>query len=155
VPTDFGRLDGSFVKVFSATGGVGPVIRPIEAPTAPLPDAAVFDRCAYEGAHLWIAGRYYGQPTLAGTRFTKCRDACVSAAFLARLDVVAGASVTASFLPIRIAAASGGAAYADDLVLAATTGTVALALRFSGDASVGTTRWTTPAAGLAVLRIVP
>lgn len=154
-PVDFGTLDGSFVKVFDAAGGAGPLIRPVEAPTAPLPDAAVFDRCGYESAHLWIGGRYHGQPTLAGTRFTSCRDPCVTAVFLARLDPVAGQPVTGSFLPIRIARTADGFAWADDLVLAATTGTVSLGLSFRGDATVGASRWTTGAAGLGVVKVAP
>jgi hypothetical protein len=154
--TDFGALDGSFVKVFTATGGSGPLIRPVEAPTAPLRDEAAFDRCAFDAsARLWIAGRYYGQPTLAGLRFAKCRDACRAAAFLARVDNPTATPATGSFLPIRIAEAPGGAAYADDLVLAATAATVSLSLRFSGDTTVGPTRWTTGGAGLGTLRIVP
>lgn len=154
--TDFGALEGSFVKVLTATGGSGPLLRPVEAPTAPLRDEAILDRGAFDASgRLWIAGRYYGQPTLAGLRFARCRDTCTTAAFLARVDAPAATPVTGSFLPIRIAEAAGGAAYADDLVLAATTGTVSLSLRFSGDATVGPTRWSTTGAGLGTLRVVP
>jgi hypothetical protein len=155
-PVDFGTQDGSFVKIFTATGGAGPLIRPVEAPTAPLPDLVAFDRAAFDAsARLWIAGRYYGQPTLAGVRFSSCRDACTLAAFLARVDSPLATPATGSFLPVRVADAAGGAAWVDDLVLAATTTSVSWALRFSGDATVGTTRWTTAAAGLGVVRIVP
>ena len=56
---------------------------------------------------------------------------------------------------MRGAAAPDGGAYADDLVLFATTGTVAHALRFTGQASVGGTSWTSVAGDLGVVRIVP
>jgi hypothetical protein len=156
-PTDFGSHEGSFVQLFAAAGAPGALVRPVEAPTAPLRDEVAFDRCAYDVlARLWIAGRYYGQPTLAGLRFSRCRDACLTAAFLARIDAgAAGEPVTGSFLPLRISASPGGAAFADRLVLAATTSTVSLALRFSGDATVGSSRWTADGAGLGALRIVP
>jgi hypothetical protein len=152
---DFGALGGSFAKVFTPSGGSGPLLRPVEAPTAPLPDAAALDRAAFDATgRLWLAGRYYGQPTLAGVRFPRCRDACQQAAFLARVDAPLATPATGSFLPVRIADA-GGAAWVDDLVLAATTGSVSWALRFTGDATVGTSRWTTGAAGLGVVRVAP
>lgn len=151
---DFGAADGSFAALFGATGTPGLVVRPVEAPTAPLPDAAAFGRCAYDrNGKLWLAGRYFGQPTVGGTRFSPCRPpACASASFLARIE--ADGRVGA-FLPIRAAAAEGGGAYVDDLALFATTGTVAHALRFTGSATIGATPWSTAAAGLGVLRIAP
>jgi hypothetical protein len=153
--TDLGTPGGSFVQLFTAAGAAGPLIRPIEAPSAPLPDLAAFDRAGFDGSgRLWVAGRYYGQPTLAGVRFTRCRDACALAAFLARIDAPLATPATGAFLPVRVAAA-GGAAWVDDLVLGATSGTVSWALRFSGDATVGTSRWSTAAAGLGIVRIVP
>lgn len=153
--TDFGSRDGSFLQTFGASGTPGALVRPVEAPAAPLRDEAAFDRCAYDDqARLWLAGRYYGQPTLAGVRFSRCRDACRTAAFLARLDGATPA--TASFLPIRVAAAASGAAFAGDLVLGAAPGTVSLALRLSGDATLGaSTPLVTDAAALATLRLVP
>jgi hypothetical protein len=149
---DFGTTEGSFAATFSPAGAAGIVVRPIEAPYAPVPDAASFARAAYDrNGKLWIAGRYYGQPTVGGVRFTACREpGCLAASFLARLEPDGRVG---SFLPIRIAPA-GGLAFADDLVLFATTGTVAHAQRFTGAATVGTTPWQATA-GLGVLRILP
>jgi hypothetical protein len=149
---DFGANEGSFAARFSAAGAPGAVLRPVEAPYAPLPDAASFARAAYDrNGKLWIAGRYYGQPTLATTLFPACREpACSAASFLARIEAN---GTVGSFLPVRIAAV-GGAAFPDDLVLFATTGAVAHAQRFSGSATVGATPWSATA-GLGVLRVVP
>lgn len=154
---DLGARDASFGAAYGADGALRFVSRPVEAPDAPLPDAATLDACAWDrSGRLWVAGRYHGQPTLGGVRFTRCRDACVTAAFLARLDGQAGAApAVGSFLPVLVAASPSGAAFVDDLVLSATTGTVSWALRFSGDAAVGTARWTTDAPGLAAVRVVP
>ena len=148
---NFGASEGSFAAVLSPAGAAGIVVRPVEAPYAPLPDAASFARAAYDrNGKLWIAGRYYGQPTLATTLFPSCREpACSAASFLARIEP---SGAVGSFLPIRAAAVS-GAAYADDLVLFATTGTVAHAQRFTGSAA-GATPWTATE-GLGVLRVVP
>jgi hypothetical protein len=149
---DFGASEGSFAATFAPSGAAGTVLRPVEAPYAALPDAASFARAAYDrNGKLWIAGRYYGQPTLATTLFPSCREpACSAASFLARIEAN---GTVGSFLPIRIAAV-GGAAFADDLVLFATTGTVGHAQRFTGAATVGATPWSATA-GLGVLRVVP
>jgi len=150
----FGSVEGSFAATWSPAGAPRSVVRPIEAPYAADPDAALFSRGAYDRkGKLWIAGRYLGQPTLGGIRFSACRPpGCLSATFLA---VVEGNGGVSSFLPIRAAADASGVAYADDLVLCATTGTVAHALRFSGTTTVGTTAWTGVAGDLGVLRLVP
>lgn len=154
--TDLGALDASFVVAYDAGGALRYTLRPVEAPLAPFPDAASFGACAWDDAgRLWLAGRYAGQPTIGGVRFAPCRDACVTAAFLARVDGGAGAPTVGSFLPVRIAASPAGVAWADDLVLGATTGTVAWALRFSGDATVGTSRWVSDGAGLGIVRVAP
>ncbi len=153
---DFGSSEGSFVAMFQATGAPGLVVRPVEAPYALLPDAASFSRGAYDrNGKLWIAGRYYGQPTVGALRFSACRDpACRTAVFLARVESDGKILAGGSFLPVR-AAPVAGSVFADDLVLHATTGSVALALRFTGAATVGPTPWSTGASGLGVLRIVP
>ena len=149
---DFGT-EASFAVTFDASG-VTTLVRPVEAPYAADPDALAFSRCAYDlKGRLWIAGRYVGQPTLGGIRFSACRaPGCPAAAFLARLE--ASGSVS-SFLPIRAAPDADGAAYVDDLALFATTGTVAYALRFMGVAPVGGTTWRSAAEDLGVLRVVP
>jgi hypothetical protein len=156
---DLGPLETSFATILDGSGSARPGVRPVEAPYAPLPDAVSFAACAFDrSGRLWIAGRYYGQPTVAGTRFTKCRDTCATAAFLARLDPRAGAAPRlASFLPVRVAETSAGVAWVDDLVLAATTGTVAWSFRFSGNAPApaGVSIWNTNTAGLATVRVVP
>jgi hypothetical protein len=152
---DFGAAEGSFAAIYGATGAPGLVLRPIEAPYAPVPDAASFARGAYDRkGKLWIAGRSYGQPTLGGVLFPPCREPdCSTASFLARIEADGRVS---SFLPIRAAAVGKDrAAFVDDFVLFATTGTLAHALRFSGAATVGTSSWSTAEAGLGVLRIVP
>jgi hypothetical protein len=152
---DFGTADGSFAARFDAAGSAAGVVRPIEAPYAPLPDAASFVRCAADRlGKVWLAGRYQGQPTLGGIRFSACRPpSCAAATFLARLEPDGSVS---SFLPLRIAPLADGSAYADDLVLFATTGTVAHALRFTGSTSVGGVAWLSQGgADLGVIRIVP
>jgi hypothetical protein len=152
---DFGTAEGSFAAIYGPTGAPGLVVRPIEAPYAPLPDAAAFARGAYDrNGKLWVTGRFYGQPTLGGVLFPPCRTpACAVAAFLARIEVDGRVG---SFLPIRAAAVgTDQAAFVDDFALFATTGTLAYTLRFTGAATVGTTSWSTAEAGLGVLRIVP
>jgi len=149
---DFGT-EASFAATFDASGTTT-VVRPVEAPYAADPDALAFSRCAYDRkGRLWIAGRYVGQPTLGGIRFSACRaPGCPAASFLARLE--ASGSVS-SFLPIRAAPDADGGAYVDDLALFATTGTVAHALRFMGVAPVGGTTWRSAAEDLGILRVVP
>jgi len=149
---DFGT-EASFAATFDAAGATT-VVRPVEAPYAADPDALAFSRCSYDRTgRLWIAGRYVGQPTLGGIRFSACRRPdCLAASFLARLE--ANGSVS-SFLPIRAGPSTDGSAYVDDLVLFATSGTVAHALRFIGVPSVGGTTWSSAAEGLGVLRVVP
>ncbi len=148
--TDFGASEGSFLATYGAAGAAGLLLRPVEAPTAPLRDAASFDRCAYDrNGKLWLAGRYYGQPTVGGVRFTPCRGACLAASWLGRVEPN---GTIGSFLPIRIAGVGGDAAFADDHVLFATTGTIAHALRFTGASTAPA--WT-GRAGLGVLRMVP
>jgi hypothetical protein len=152
---DFGSFAGSFAVAFGPTGTPGAPVRPIEAPYAPKPDAASFVRCAADRlGRVWIAGRYEGQPTLLDTLFPACRPpACAAATFLARLD---GNGKVGSFLPVPIAPTPDGQAYADDLVLCATTGTLAHALQLIGSTTVGSTAWSSAGAGdLGVLRIVP
>jgi hypothetical protein len=151
---DFGSAEGSFAAIFGPAGAPGLVVRPVEAPYAPLPDAASFVRGAYDrNGKLWLAGRYYGQPTLGGLRFSPCRDpSCATASFLARLEPNGSVS---SFLPIRAAGATDGAAWVDDLVLFATTGAVGHALQLTGAATVGGTAWPTGADGLGVLKLLP
>ncbi len=156
---DFGNggvdfaTEGSFAVTFDAAGAAT-VVRPVEAPYAADPDELAFSRCAYDPTgRLWIAGRYIGQPTLGGVRFSACpRPDCLAASFLARLE--ADGSVS-SFLPIRAALYPGGGAYVDDLALFATSGTVAHALRFKGVAQVGGKTWSSAAKGLGILRVVP
>jgi hypothetical protein len=151
---DFGTASGSFAARFGPGGAPSSVVRPIEAPYASLPDAASFVRCAADRlGKVWIAGRYQGQPTLGGVRFTACRPpSCASASFLARLETDGRVS---SFLPLRAAPLPDGSGFTDDLVLFATTGTLAHALRFTGSTSVGGTAWQSQAGDLGVLRIVP
>ena len=151
---DFGAADGSFAATWGPAGAPGAVVRPIEAPYAQQPDAAVFSRCAYDRkGKLWLAGRYLGQPTLGGIRFTSCRPpGCLAAAFLARLDASGNVN---PFLPLLAAPDADGSAFADDLVLFATTGTVTLGLRFSGTAKVGGATWTGVAGDLGTLQVVP
>ncbi|HEX9243269.1 MAG TPA: hypothetical protein VF875_12565 [Anaeromyxobacter sp.] len=152
---DFGPHAGSFAARFAADGTPGAVIRPIEAPYALLADAASFDRCAADRlGKLWIAGRYRGQPTLGGALFPECRlPACAAATYLARLE---GDGSVSSFLPLRVAPLGDGSAFVDDLVLFATTGTLAHALRLTGSTSVGGASWTSVGGGdLGVLRIAP
>ena len=157
---DFGAAEGSFAAIYGATGygaigAPGLVVRPIEAPYAPIADAASFARGAYDRkGKLWIAGRSYGQPTLGGVLFPPCREPdCSTASFLARIEADGRVG---SFLPIRVAPVGQDlAAFVDDFVLFATTGTLAHAFRFTGAATVGTSSWSTADAGLGVLRIVP
>lgn len=150
---DFGTSDRSFAATFGPSGAPGTVIRPAEAPYAPLPDAAAFSACAYDrNGKLWLAGPYLGQPALGGVRFSACRPpSCAAATFLARVEADGHVS---SFLPVR-ASPVGGAAFGGDLVLAATSGSLVHALRFTGAATVGAKPWSTGAAGLGALRIVP
>jgi hypothetical protein len=163
VTADFGDVVGSFAASYGPTGGAGGVLRPAEAPYAADPHAAAFWRGAYDRAsRLWIAGTYRGQPVLAGTRFSACRaagsPACEEAAFLARLDGdgVAVPWRVGSFLPLRAAPDAEGAAFLDDLVVFATTGSVAHALRFTGDVAVGAaSSWASAGGDLGVLRVVP
>ena len=158
---DFGLWDRSFVAAWSPAGAPAGVVRPIEAPYAPeQPDAVAFARCAYDrGGKLWIAGRYLGQPTVGDTRFTACRPpACSAAAFLARVERDASgqlvpAAPVSGFLPIRLASVAGGGAFADDLVLFATTSTVAYGLRVTGSATLGSAAWPGIADDLGALRI--
>ncbi len=152
---DFGAAAASFAATFDPAGG-STVVRPIESPYDADPDALAFSRCAYDRTgRLWIAGRYDGQPTLGGIRFSACRatdsPGCFIAAFLARLDANGAVS---SFLPIRAGSNAAGA-YVDDLTLFATTGTVAGALRFTGAGSIGTASWASKGDDLGVLRIEP
>jgi hypothetical protein len=152
---DFGSFTGSFAVAFGPTGTPGAPVRPIEAPYAPKPDAASFVRCAADRlGRVWIAGRYEGQPTLLDTLFPACRPpACAAATFLARLD---GNGKVGSFLPLPIAPTTDGQAYADDLVLCATTGTLAHALQLTGSTTVGGAAWSSAGAGdLGVIRIKP
>ena len=151
---DFGPTDGSFAARYGPSGTSGAVVRPIEAPYAPLPDALSFVRCAADRlGKVWIAGRYQGQPTLGGVRFNPCRPpACSAATFLARLEPQGTVS---SFLPLRVAPLPDGSAYMDDLVLSATAGTLAHAFQLTGSTTVGSASWTSAGADLGVLRIVP
>ncbi len=152
---DFGTWVGSFAAPFGPTGTPGAPVRPIEAPYAPNPDAASFVRCAADRlGRVWLAGRYSGQPTLLDTLFPACRPpACAGATFLARLDA---SGKVGSFLPVPLAPTAGGEAYADDLLLFATTGTLAHALQLTGSTTIGGVPWTSAGAGdLAILRIVP
>jgi hypothetical protein len=153
---DFGAYTGSFAATFGSSGTFAGLARPVEAPYGADPDALALDRCAYDRTgRLWVAGRYVGQPTLAGLRLNACRPPdCGAAAFLARLDVGATPAVT-SFLPLRARPDAGGAAYTDDLVLFATTGTVGLALRFTGEAAPPAPPWTSASGDIGLLRIVP
>ena len=149
---DFGDAVASFAVTFEPAGA-STVVRPIESPYGTDPDAVAFSRCTYDRTgRLWIAGLYVGQPTLGGIRFSACREPeCRDAAFLARLETSGAVS---SFLPIRTGSPDGSrAAYVDDLVLFATTGTVAHALRFTGVGSVGSVPWTSKGDDLGVLRI--
>ena len=150
---DFGSSDGSFAALFGPSGAAGLVVRPVEAPYAALPDAAAFARAAFDRhGKLWVAGRYYGQPTLGGVRFTPCRDpACLAAAFLARVEPDGSVG---SFLPIAVAPVA-SSAWVDDLALFATTGVVGHALQITGQATVGGTAWPAAAGGLGALKIVP
>jgi hypothetical protein len=152
---DFGSYTGSFAARFGPSGAPGAVVRPVEAPYAPQFDAASFLKCAGDrNGKLWIAGRYQGQPTLGGIRFPACRPpSCESASYLARLEP--SGQVT-SFLPLLVTPLPDGSAYEDDLVLFATTGTLAHAFSFTGTISDGVPRSTSAgAADLGVLRIVP
>jgi hypothetical protein len=160
---DFGGADGSFVASFGPAGAANGLLRPSEAPYAADPHAAAFWRGAYDrSSRLWIAGTYRGQPALAGTKFSACRPAgapaCEAGAFLARLDGNGAAETlrVGSFLPLRAAPGADGAAFVDDLVLFATTGTVAHALGFAGDLAVGGAAPYPSAGGdLGALRVVP
>jgi hypothetical protein len=152
---DFGTYDSPFAARFAADGTPGAVVRPIQAPYAPLPDAVSFDRCAGDRlGKLWIAGRYQGQPTLGGALFPECRPpACAIATYLARLE---GDGTVSSFLPLRIAPLGDGSAFVEDLVLTATAGTLSHALGLTGSTSVGGSAWSSAGpADLGVLRIVP
>jgi hypothetical protein len=158
---DFGAADGSFAWSLGPTGALAGFFRPVEEPYGADPHALAFRRGAYDrSSRLWIAGTYRGQPALVGTRFSACRPTgtppCDSAAFLARLDGAALAPPSVgSFLPIRAGPDPEGAAYVDDLVLSATTGSVAGALRFTGTATVDGGSWASAGGDLGVLRIVP
>ena len=152
---DFGSFTGSFAVAFGPTGTPRAPVRPVEAPYAPKPDAASFVRCAADRlGRVWIAGRYQGQPTLLDTLFPACRPpACAAATFLARLD---GNGKVGSFLPLPIKPTADGRAYADDLVLCATTRTVAHALQLTGSTTVGSAAWSSTGVGdLGVIRIMP
>jgi hypothetical protein len=158
---DFGAADKSFAWSLGPTGLLDGFFWPVEAPYAADPHALAFRRGAYDRAsRLWIAGTYRGQPALVGTRFSPCRTTeappCEAAAFLARIDGTAlAAPSVGSFLSIRAGPDPDGAAYVDDLVLAATTGSVAAALRFTGTATVDGASWASAGGDLAVLRAVP
>jgi hypothetical protein len=152
-PVSFGPYTGSFVARFAADGTPGAVVRPIEAPYAKLADAVSFDRCVADRlGKRWLAGRYRGQPTLGGALFPSCRTPdCAAAAFLARLE---DDGTVSSFRPLRVAPLPDGSAFVDDLVLFATTGTVAHALGFTGWTL--DEPWTSAGtADLGVLRVVP
>jgi hypothetical protein len=158
-PVDFGSgSERSFAATFSPSGAFSALVRAIESPDAASPDVAAFSRATYDaGGRLWIAGRYEGAPSLGGVRFSACRaPACAAAAFLARIEADGSVSPAGGFLPIRAARDAGGAAWADDLVLCATTGTVAAALRLEGNASVGgAPTWAGVAGDLAAVRVAP
>lgn len=156
---DFGAVSArSFAATFSPSGAFTTLVRPVESPDAASPDVASLSRAAYDGSGgLWLAGRYEGQPALGGVRFTACRaPACGAASFVARVDAGGAVAASGGFVPLRAAPDAGGASYADDLVLCATTGTVAHALRLTGDGSVGTLpAWTGAAGDLAAVRVSP
>jgi hypothetical protein len=153
-PVDFGSAQASFAATWDPSGLATSLVRPLESPYGAERDELAFSRCAYDRTgRLWMAGRYAGQPTLGGIRFSACRaPECGAAAFLTALD--ARGDVT-SFLPIRAAPEADGGAYVDDLVLFATTGTVASAMRFTGASMPGGPQWSTAAGGLGMLRVVP
>jgi hypothetical protein len=157
---DFGAADKSFAWSLGPTGGFAGFFWPVEAPYGAEPHAAAFWRGAYDrSSRLWIAGTYRGQPALVGTLFSACRaPACGAAAFLARVegDGLVDPLRVSSFLPLRAGPDADGAAFVDDLVLFATTGTVAHALRFTGDVAVGSAgSWASAGGDLGVLRVVP
>jgi hypothetical protein len=158
VTFDFGAQARSFAVTFDVAGVSAGLVVPIEAPYAAEPDALAMDRCAYDRlGRLWVAGRYLGQPTLAGLRFTGCRPPeCAAAAFLARLEGGPNPAVT-SFLPLRAAPDAEGAAVFDDLALFATTGTVAHALRFTGTAAApaAAPAWTSAGGYLGIVTFDP
>jgi hypothetical protein len=153
---DFGDREASFAATFDPALAFTGLVRPIEDPYAAEPDALLLSRCAYDrSGRLWIAGRYLGQPTLAGLRFSACRAPdCDAASFLARLETRPTPRVT-SFLPLRAGPDADEAAYVDDLVLFATTGTVAHALRFTGVAGAGAPAWSSAGGDLGVITVAP